>query len=166
MKRLLQLFALLALLALGWWAWTFFFPNPQKVILRRLDKIARLASFTSDESNLTRVVNIQKLGNYFADDVYVSVKIPEMESFVFNTRGELMSAAMGVRSSGRTVEARFYSIMVAIAPDGLSAEAALTAFAKIGGEKEPFAQRLKFTFKKINGAWLITRVEALPNPDQ
>ena len=36
------------LAALGYWLWTVFFPNPEKLIRARIQEIAKLASFASN----------------------------------------------------------------------------------------------------------------------
>ena len=59
---------------------------------------------------------------------------------------------------GLTVE--FLDINVTVGPDQKSAVANLTAKAKVPGE-DFMVQELKFTLKKIQGAWLILRVETV-----
>lgn len=166
MKLVIRLLAFALLVAAGWWAWTFFFPSPGRVILRQLDRVAHLASFTADEGNISRVVNVEKLGNCFADNVSVSVKISGVESFTFEHRSELMQAALAARSSGKSVQARFDNVKLNLAADAQSAEADLAAVATVSGEKEPVVQRLKFSFKKIGGKWVIIRVEGLRMPGE
>lgn len=166
MKHVFRLLVVGLLAAAGWWAWTFFFPSPGKVILRQLDKVAHLASFSADEGNISRVVSVEKLGNCFDDNVSVSVKISGVESFTFEHRSELVQAAMAARSSGKSVQARFDNVKLNLAPDALSAEADVAAVATVSGESQPVVQRLKFMFKKINGKWVITRVEGLRMPGE
>lgn len=164
MKLFFRLLAVLALLALAYWGWTVFFPNPQKVIRQRLEKVAKLASFGANEGNVSRAISVQKLGIYFADDIHISVEIPGGESFTFTHRAELMQAAMGARGSAKSVDAKLYDIVVTLGADNQSATAETTAVATIGGEKGSLVQKLKFTFKKISGSWLITRVDAMRMP--
>src|SRR5581483_12123602 len=99
MKNLLRLICLAVLIALGFWAWNILFPNPQKVIRHRLNKLAQLASFSGNEGNFSRVASIQQMGNYFTDNVELTVDIPGVESHTFNGRAELMQAAMAARST-------------------------------------------------------------------
>jgi hypothetical protein len=50
---------------------------------------------------------------------------------------------------------------VTVAPDKQSAVADLTVQANISGEPDPIVQEMKFTLRKIDGRWLITRVETV-----
>ncbi len=166
MKLFLRLLLLVALAAVGWWIYATFFPAPEQVIRRSLEKVAKLASFAASEGNISRIASVQKLGLYFAEDVDVAVDFPGHEAYTFHHRSELMQAAMAARGSAKSVEAKLFDIVITIGPDGESAKADLTAMATVGGEKEPMVQRLRFTFKKIKGTWLITRVELLPMPGE
>jgi hypothetical protein len=166
MKILLRLLLLAALAVAGWWCYTTFFPPPQQAIRRNLGKVAKLASFAAGEGNISRIASVQKLGLYFADDVDVAVDFPGHEAYTFRHRAELMQAAMAARGAATSVEAKLYDIVVTIGADGETAKADLTAMATVGGEKAPMVQRLRFSFKKINGSWLITRVELLPMPGE
>ncbi|HWF17805.1 MAG TPA: hypothetical protein VG754_00975, partial [Verrucomicrobiae bacterium] len=76
MNKVFKIFLLLALLGLGYWLWTVLFPNPQQVIRNRLNKLASLASFSSDDGNISRVAKIQRLGALFADNVQITIDVP------------------------------------------------------------------------------------------
>ena len=61
--------------------------------------------------------------------------------------------------SGLSVE--FLDINVTVEPDRKSAAADLTLKARVAGEKDLIVQELKFTLRKIDGTWLIIRVETV-----
>ena len=163
MKKLFTLLLLLGLIALGYWAWTVLFPNPQQIIRNHLNKLAKLASFSADEGNFSRVAKIQKLGLLFDENVQVAIEVSGGESHSLNLtrREELTEAAMAAKRFTSGVTAEFLDLKIEMAPDKQSATADLILQAKISGENDMIAQELKFTFKQTNGDWLITRVETI-----
>ena len=158
MKNLLRLVLLVILIALGFWVWNILFPNPQKIIRHRLNKLALLASFSSGEGNFSRIANVQQMGTYFTDNAEITVDIPGVESHTFNGRAELVQAAMVVRTTVNGVSAEFVDINIDMGSNNQSAMVDLTLKAKVGGERDAVIQELKFTFKRIKGDWLISRV--------
>jgi hypothetical protein len=48
-----------------------------------------------------------------------------------------------------------------VGPDKQSAVADLTVEAKVSGERDPIVWEMKFTLRKTDGQWLITRVETV-----
>jgi len=161
MKILTRLILLLILVALGFLVWSFLFPNPQKVIRNRLNRVVKLASFSANDGNISRGIAIQTLGTYFSDDVEVKVDVPNYETHTFNHREELMQAAMGARSVVSSIKADFPDIKVDLGPDNLSATADVTLRADINGEKNTVVQELKIFLKKTNGEWLIYRIDTV-----
>ena len=59
------------LIALAFWSWDFFFPTPQKIIEDRLLKLARLASFSSNDGNFKRLADIERIGSLLAKNIHV-----------------------------------------------------------------------------------------------
>lgn len=163
MKRVFTLLLLIGLIALGYWAWTVLFPKPDQIIRNHLNKLAKLASFSPNDGNISRVAKIQKLGLLFDENVQVVMDAPgaESHSLNFTRREELTQAAMAAKSFASGVKAEFQDMSIQVAPDAQSATADLMLQAKVSGENDMIAQELKFTFKQTNGDWLITRVETV-----
>jgi hypothetical protein len=162
MNKLFKIILLLALLALGFWLWTIFFPNPQQVIRNRLNKLAHLASFSPDEGNISRVAKVQRLGQLFAENVQVVVDVPGADVQNITSREELMQAAMAAKRFTGGLKAEFLDMDIPpLDNDAQSAVVDLTLKAKVSTESDLIVQELKFTLKKINGDWLITRVETV-----
>ena len=67
-----------------------------------------------------------------------------------------------MRMSSLKVE--FPDVSVTVTPDKLSAVADVAIKVQVGGENEINVQEMKFTFQKIGGDWLITRVESVRMP--
>ena len=157
MKNLLRLILLALLIAVGFWVWNILFPNPQKIIRHRLNKLAQLASFAPNEGNFSRIASVEKMGTYFTDNAEVTVDIPG-ESHTLNGRAELVQAAAAARASVNGVSAELVDIVIDMGSNDQSAMVDLTLKAKVGGEKDAIILELNFTFKKIKGDWLISRV--------
>ncbi len=161
MNKLPRVILFVVALALGAWVWTICFPNPRQVITNRLNRVAQLASFTPDEGNISRIANVQKLSQYFAEDVQVFVDIPGFESHTFSRRDELMQVALAAKRLGNGLRAEFLDPNIEMGAGNQSALVDLTLKAKVPGENDMIVQELKFTMKKIKGDWLITRVETV-----
>ena len=134
------------------------FPSQEEVIRGRLKEMARLASFTPNEGALAKAYNAQKLSSYCAPDVELAVAVPGYQQTV-NGRDEILAVAMRARSAITSLQIELPDVLVTIAPDKQSAVAELTARTKMGNEKDFDVRELKCTFKKINGTWLLSRVE-------
>lgn len=158
MKNLLRLAFLALLIAVGFWVWNIIFPNPQKIIHQRLNKLAQLASFSAGEGNFSRLAAVEKMGQFFAENAEVAVDVPGVESHTFNGRTELMQAVMAIRATVNGVSAELVDMNIDMGSNNQSAMVNLTLKAKIAGEKDAVIQELNFTFKKIKRDWLISRV--------
>jgi hypothetical protein len=161
MKLVTRLVLLVVLVAIGYWLWTVFFPNPQKAIRNRLVKAARLASFSAGQGNISRVAAIESLGNYFTEEIEIKVDVPNYESHTFNRRDELMQAAMAAHGAVSSLKVDFPDIKVDIDPGQQSATAEVTLRADINGEKDAVIQELRIYLKKADGNWLIYRLDTL-----
>src|SRR5439155_8135889 len=99
MKILFRLLLLVALLALGWWLWTVFFPSPERVIRKRLGALAQAASFKANEGDLERFWNVAQLGGFFSTDAQLSLEVTGYGAHTFNGRDEIMQAAAAGRQA-------------------------------------------------------------------
>jgi len=147
-----------AVLGLGYWAWTVFFPSPQKIIRGRLEQMAKLASFTDKEGVFTKAANSQKLASFFALHVEVRVDAPGIENETFNSREDIYTAILAARSAMRTVRTQLLGIVIEMTPGSQEAIANAALRADLGDQKDAVVEQLKFTFKNIDGEWLVTSV--------
>src|ERR1700722_2373103 len=161
MKIVIRLVLLAAFIAIGFWLWSALFPSPEKVIRNRLNKAARLASFTAAEGNIARVANIEALGTYFTDEIEIKIDVPNYESHTFTRREELTQAALAARSVSSSVKADFPDITIDLDAGGQTATASVTLRVDINGEKDAVIQELKIYLKKVNGDWLVYRLDTL-----
>jgi hypothetical protein len=161
MKIALRFILFAALVALGVWLWFILFPGPEKVIRKRLTELARTVSFSSSEGDLTRLAAARSVAGFFSTNVELNVELPELGRRNSMDREEITQAALLARSRAGGVQVKFPDINITVAPDRQSAVADITVEANVSGEHNPTVQEMKFTLHKIDGQWLITRVETV-----
>ena len=149
-----------ALIALGIWSWSFFFPSPEKVIRKRLVELAKTASFSSKEGLVSKALNANNLADFFTVKVEVTVEVPG-EQHTLIGRGELLQAFAAVRSRFSSLTVEFPDIKVSVAPDGTSAVVKLTARGIVPGDRDSYLQELRMRLVKIKRDWLINQVETV-----
>ncbi|MEY4387557.1 MAG: SnoaL-like domain [Verrucomicrobiota bacterium] len=161
MKWIARLSALAILAAITWWIWATFFPGPETVIRKRLNKVATLNTFDAKEGLIPRVANVQELMTYFAPEIEVVVDTPAQSRQAISGRDDLQQAVLGVRSMLRGLNVEFLDTQVTLSADQSNATVSLTAKARAPGDRDFFVQELKFLLRKINGEWLIVRIETV-----
>ena len=161
MKIVFRIVLLAALAALGVWLWTVLFPSPEKVVRRRLTELARTVSSSANESDLTRLAAARSVAGFFAATVELNVDLPELGQHNSMDREEITQLALMGRSRAGGLRVKFPDINITVAPDKQSAMADLTVEANVSGEHDPIVQEMKFTFRKNDGQWLITRIETV-----
>ena len=164
MKILSRLLLLVALIAAGVWLWTILFPSPEQVIRKRLAQAASEASFQSGENPLISAARAENLSSRFGTNVEININVPEYGRQEFVGRAEIAQAAAGVRLRLSSLKVEFPDVSVTVAPDKQSAIADVAMQVQAAGEKDFNVQEMKFTFQKIGGDWLITRVETVRAP--
>jgi hypothetical protein len=149
-----------ALAAVGFWAWSVLYPNPEKVIKKRLGEMAKAASYSSDQGFAAQAWSASSLAEYFTLDVEVTLDVPGVQH-TFSGRDELMQGARGVRHLHKSLTITLPDIKVTLSPDKTSAEVYLTGEARVPGEKEFFLQELRLRLIKVKRDWLIKQVETV-----
>jgi acyl CoA:acetate/3-ketoacid CoA transferase alpha subunit len=161
MKIVFRVLLLAALVALGIWLWMVLFPSPEKVIRQRLTELARTVSSSANESDLARLAAARSVAGFFAANVELNVNLPELGQRSSVDREEITQAALMGRSRAGGLQVKFPDINITVAPDKQSAVADLTVEANISGEHDSMVQEMKFTLRKTDGQWFITRVETV-----
>jgi hypothetical protein len=167
-KVVFRLVLLAALAAAGFWLWTIFFPTPEKIVRKRLAQVAGEASFKPGENPLVIAARSEALAGFFSTNVEMNIAALEHGDREFAglenasiSRAEIAKTTALARKKLGSLRVEFPEINVTIGPDKLSAIAVAVVKARTAGEKEVFVQEVKFTFQKIDGDWLITRVETV-----
>jgi len=161
MKMVYRLILLAALAAAGVWLWTILFPSPENIVRKRLAQVASEASFNSGENALIGAARAENLAGRFGTNVEININVPEYGQHEFVGRDEITQAAAGVRMRLSSLKVEFPDVSVTVAPDKLSAVADVAMKVQAAGQKDIDVEEMKFTFQKIGGDWLITRVETV-----
>jgi hypothetical protein len=156
-----RLVALVILIGAAVWAWTYFFPSPEKAIRKRLDEVAATASFTANESPVAKFQNIQKLMSFCTGDIEVAIDAygqrvtcaskDELTQAVTYTRTQLLGS----------LSLQFVDPVVTLAPNKQTAFVNVTARGAVPNDKDMLVQECKFTFRKVGRDWLIRKVETV-----
>ena len=60
---------MVVLLGFGIWIWTILFPGPERIIRKRLQELAKSASFAGNESPLAAFANAQRVAGFFTGKI-------------------------------------------------------------------------------------------------
>ena len=155
----IAMFAVLAALGVG--LWLVLFPGPEKIIRQRLAELARTVSSSPGEGDLARLAAAHRVAEFFSTNVELAVELPELAHNSLVDRNEIMQADLVARAKTGGLNVQFSDINVVVLPDQQSVVADLTVQANISSGHDSFVQQMKFIFRKIDGQWLITRVETV-----
>jgi hypothetical protein len=161
MKIVLRLALLAAAITVGVWLWTILFPSPEKIIRKHLNSVAADASFEAKQNPLVAANNAEMLAGFFATNVEINLDVPGRFQQSFASREEITQAAITAHAVVGGLKIQFLDPDVEVGADKLSATADITVKAQATGDRDFIVQEMKFTFQKISGNWLITRVETV-----
>ncbi|HEV2320143.1 MAG TPA: nuclear transport factor 2 family protein [Verrucomicrobiae bacterium] len=161
MKIILRVIVVIALAVLAVWLWTAFFPRPEGAIRKQLAKLAEDVSFSQNENNLMKIADAQSVADFFSSNVEVNITIPEHEQQTLAGRDEIRAAALASLQQATELNVKFPDVNVTVAPDRYSATADVTLDVKVSGERDAIIQELNISFRKIEGQWLISKVETV-----
>jgi hypothetical protein len=161
MKNIFRIVLAIVLVALGVWLWTVLFPSPEKVIRKRINKVAELMTFNSNEGQIARLANLQQLGGIMARDIEIFVDVQGRQLMALNGRDEVLPAVAAARAQLPGLKVQFLDLGITLSPDKTGATVCLTGQARVPGERDFFVQELKFILRKIEGKWLIIRIETV-----
>jgi len=155
-------FILLAVVvALGAWAWVVLHPTPEHLIRHKLEDLARAASFGPNQGSLAKLAGAQRVADFCATNVEVHIDVPGQQERSLAGREDVQQAALAARASVPALTVTFPDATVVVSADKQSAMADLTLQAQVAGEREMIVQEVKVTFQKIDGQWLIVKVETV-----
>jgi hypothetical protein len=160
MKRS-RLFLIAVVPALCAWAWMALHPSPERLIRRQLDGVARAASFGPNQGALAKLSSAQTLAYFFSTNVEVNLDIPGHPDHRLLGREEIQQAALAARGSVQSLTVTFPDVTLIVNADKKSAVADLTLQVRISGEQDMIVQEMKVTLRKIDGDWLVTKVETV-----
>jgi hypothetical protein len=166
MKRTVQILAAVAVIGGAFWLWTVMFPSPEDVIRARLNALAKAVSFDSNGGMLSQAYNAQKAADFFTTDVDLEVDVAGYDPISLRGRDEVLQITMAARSRLTSLKIEFPDMNISIGADGQTAKVNLTGKATVPGERDVSAQEFNFMLKKVDGKWLICRVETVKTLSQ
>jgi hypothetical protein len=156
-----------ALIGLGVWGWRALFPGPEKVIRSRLAELAKTASFEPGQGPLVRAYNVQKLMGFFTTNVVINLDIQGYGPQMWSGREELQeNALLAATRATRGWKVELLDINVTLVPGRQAAVANLTGKVTLQGERDFSEQEFNFMLRKVDGKWLIYRVETVKTLSQ
>ncbi len=168
MKITVRLIVLAAVLGAGVWLWLYFHPGPEEAIRRRLAALARGVSFAEREGVISRAARAEALAGYFAPDLSLRINLPELSSHESLSRAEITRLALALRSNPnlRSLKVELLDPVITLGANHQSADVELTLRAEAPGDQYLVVQEMKFTLRKVDGEWLILRVETVKTLNQ
>jgi hypothetical protein len=161
MKRAVQICLALAVIGLAFWLWTVLSPSPETVVRSRLNALAKAISFKSETSTIAKAFRAQKAAEFFTTDVDVEVNLTGLEPISLHGRDEINQIALTAQARLTSFKIEFPDMNVTFGADGQTAKVNLTGKATVPGERDVSAQEFNFYLKKVDGNWLIYRVETV-----
>jgi hypothetical protein len=152
-------FAVLAGLGLG--LYLIIFPSEEKILRRQLLATAQAASFVANEGALARAGNLATFAGCFTDPVELNVNVPGGHRASELSRSELLQVGAWARAELGALKVQFLDITLTLSPDHRRATAELTVRGSIPGDDNYLVQEMKFDLRKLDGRWLIKRVETI-----
>jgi hypothetical protein len=161
MKIAIRLVLLAAVAGLGFWLWTVLFPGPQKIILHKINSLAATVSVTADDSNLARAAKAANVVEFFTTDAQIILSGTDLPDRTWSGREEIRETALGGLTTLKTLNVQFLDETVQLSADKQGADVSCTCRVDAGDKKDYGLQELHFQFKKVDGTWLIFRVETV-----
>ncbi|MBC2593593.1 nuclear transport factor 2 family protein [Ruficoccus amylovorans] len=132
--------------------------DDEQQIHRRLDKLEQLGSKPANETQLQSLGAARQIADFFTEDAEVRL-IPQLSRTT--DRKELTGAMAGIRTRVSSSDVSLGNRTVNVSEDGQRASVLLTATATvvIGGDSERHKDRYLIEWQKVDGDWLISRVQ-------
>lgn len=154
MKSIRTIITLFAVAAIGFGIFYWLFPPPEKVIRKRLTKLAEAIN-SRPEGNIATMANINRIGSFFHPNVSISVEGYGADLGSVSGRGELQQAALAARQRVGSISVEFYNVEIMVAPGKTNAVVTATAIIKLNDDANAQVQDLEFAWEKYDRDWLI-----------
>lgn len=149
---------LVVLMAAGAWR---FWPSEEKRVRRVIVGLAEDASFTAGEGNISRIAKVNAIANRFTTDAELHVDQVVRVETALRGRDTIQGLLMAAAPLMGAVQVEVHDVQVTLGGDD-TAQVIMTASAKTGGRQGDFnAQEFELQMRKVEGVWLIARVEAV-----
>lgn len=133
-------------------------PNRERLIKKRLARLAEAISITAGESQLARVASASQVVDYFTPDVSLAL---EGVNVSIQDRSDLREAVLAARTSMTQARFQFLNINLKFSEQEDVATAFVTILGNINQETNTFARDVKFSLRRVEGQWLIDSVKTI-----
>ncbi len=164
MRSIRPIVTFIALAAIAFGVYYFLFPPADKVIRKRMGKLAEAIS-ARPQGNIATVANVNRIASFFHPNVSIKVEGFGTELTSVDGRGELQQMAMGARQRIGGVAVEFYNIQVQVAGK-TNASATATTLVRLNDDNNPTMQEVQFEFEKLGRDWLIRSATPLKSRPQ
>lgn len=161
MKLVTRLVLLAALAGLGYWLWTLFFPNPEKVVLARVARLAAVATIKPSDGALTRANKVSDLIGFFATDAEIHFETMGQSVRTLTGREEIREVAAGGFASANSLSVQFQDATARVGADQRTAVVNCTARVSAGDKTDFGLQELRISLQWVDSHWLVTRMETV-----
>jgi hypothetical protein len=143
--------------AVLWFGWHWIFPSDEAQIVAVLERIATGISSAADEGDVGRIARAASLRDDLAPDVTVEAGAPLRR---LTGRDAVIGAAATTSGRVRNLTVTFPDVSVAVAPDGQSATAVVTAEVRFDARegRSIDARELELEFSRADGQWVISSI--------
>jgi len=148
-------------MALLVWCVLKLFPSDEEKIRRRLDRLAQVASFKSDEPPLSKLGNASETAGFFSKDVVFKLNVADGVGHDIKGRETLLQLIMTSRQSLSSLKLEFLDMEVEVAADKTEAVSRFTIRATVSNEPDLQIQQVKLNLIKLDGKWFINRLETV-----
>jgi hypothetical protein len=161
LNKLVNTFMAGAALAILVWGGMRFVPNDENLIRKKLGQLAQTASVKPGQSMISRANSLNRLRDYFSPDVLIEIDDWGQRAVTVHGRNDLISLASAAQPHLREAKFKFVDLSVQVEKNRNEASALMTVLGDLNGERYAISQVLKMRLEKIEGEWLISRVETV-----
>ncbi|MGZ8899121.1 MAG: hypothetical protein ACXW3Z_03420 [Limisphaerales bacterium] len=153
MKSVRTLITVLAVGAMAFGIYYFLFPPAEKVIRKRLTRLAEAIS-SRPQGNIATMANVNRIGSFFHPNVSITVEGFGTELASVQGRGELTQVALAARQRPGGISVEFYNVEINVSGK-TNATATATAMIKLNDDPNANVQDVQLAFEKYDRDWLI-----------
>ncbi|HTI97783.1 MAG TPA: nuclear transport factor 2 family protein [Dongiaceae bacterium] len=161
MRIAVRLIFLAAVLAAAFWFWQVLFPSPEKIIRKQMTALATAATFSSSDSIIARGLKARRIGDFFTPDAQIALSGPDSGDRTVSGREDIADKTAMAFSSLQALRVEFVDVSVTVASDRQSATVTCTGQVHANDQKDLGVQELQLQFQKVDGHWLIARIESV-----
>ena len=154
MKSIRTLITIVAVAAIGFGIYYWLFPPPEKVIRKRMTKLAEAVS-ARPQGNISTMANVNRIGSFFHPNVSITVEGFGQNLGSVQGRAELQQTALAARQRLSAISLEFYNVDILVAPSKTNATVSATAIVKINDDANAQVQEINLEFEKYDREWMI-----------